>query len=544
MHKSRFFGGIVLLAVSVAGCSLGAASPHRDLTVPGDPTMLYFVDPASVPGLTVRTLTEGDSAPRYVHVSYPELAAAPQLSAALHTEAERQLRGFRGTTGAGEAPPRPELNVEWQLAAASGGIAGVRMRTSEFHKGGWGNSIRTFWYDGQTGKAFDSTGLLKGQDALRDLTELVREQLRERGPQVDRNEVKADRDEFDALAFNRSGDLVVEFDDCQIGACSLGRLAVAVPSQQAEPLLSESGRRAQQAVSAAAAAAPPAIPGSAPQTGLEDESQSPPAGSSGENPISKGTSGISKAAPRPPGEGTPQAPEKGSAAPEGAPTVSKGRTKETPLPTPEAPSDAPGTVDCDRAKCVALTFDDGPGPNTGRLLDELRAGAARATFFVVGSGAAAQPDLLRRMAAEGHLVGNHSWNHRDLSKAATSKITDSLRRTQDTVRTSTGQAPTLLRPPYGAIGSGLTDIAKQLGLALVTWDVDTGDQQARSAKEIADRAVEGAHPGAVILMHDVRRAAVDAVPEIIERLRGKGYTFVTVPDIHGGTGPQPGLLYG
>ncbi|MEU0571002.1 polysaccharide deacetylase family protein [Nonomuraea sp. NPDC005983] len=538
----------MLLAVSVAGCSLGAASPKRDLTVPGDPTLLYFVDPASVPGLTVRTLTEGDSAPRYAHISYPELAAAPQLSAALHAEAERQLRGFRGTTGAGEVAPRPELNVDWQLAAASGGIAGVRMRTSEFHKAGWGNSIRTFWYDGQTGTAFGSAGLLKGQDALRDLAGLVREQLRERGPQVDRNEVTASRDEFDALGFNRSGDLVVEFDDCQIGACSLGRLAVAVPSQQAGPLLSESGRRAQQAVRAAAAAAPPAIPESPaqldPENGPPAESQSPPAGSSGENPISNGTSGISKAAPQPPGEGTPQAPEEGSAAPEGSPRVSKGRTKETPLPTPEAPKGAPGAVDCDRAKCVALTFDDGPGPNTGRLLDALRAGSARATFFVVGSGAAAQPDLLRRMTAEGHLVGNHSWNHRDLSKAATSKITDSLRRTQDTVRASAGQAPTLLRPPYGAIGSGLTDIAKQLGLALVTWDVDTGDQQARSAKEIADRAVEGAHPGAVILMHDVRRAAVDAVPEVIKRLRAKGYTFVTVPEIYGETGPQPGLLYG
>jgi peptidoglycan/xylan/chitin deacetylase (PgdA/CDA1 family) len=200
-------------------------------------------------------------------------------------------------------------------------------------------------------------------------------------------------------------------------------------------------------------------------------------------------------------------------------------------------------VDCAEAKCVALTFDDGPGPFTGRLLGLLREAQARATFFTVGSSAAAQPELLRRMSSEGHLVGNHSWVHRDLSKQASSKIADSLGRTEDTIAAAIGQAPTLVRPPYGAVSGDLRDIARQHGFSLVTWDVDTGDEQGAKAADIANRAVREAHPGAIILMHDTHQETVDAVPDILKRLRGKGYSFVTVPELYGSAGMQAGRLY-
>ncbi|MFI6741909.1 polysaccharide deacetylase family protein [Nonomuraea sp. NPDC050451] len=500
MHKLRFFSGIALLALSTTACGLAAGSPERDVMVPAEPTMIDFVDPAAVAGLSTRTLTDDYYAgSRYVHISYPEFQNAPALNRALRAEAERKWRDFRGRTEGRAAYTRPELNVDWQLAAASPQAIAVRLRTGEFQGAGWGYSTRTYWFDRRNGKVTESAGLLDGEHALRQLAQLVREQLKERGSQVEREEVAAGGDRFDSMAFNRSGDLVVEFDDCQIGPCSLGRLAVAIPADRVRLLLSEFGRRAQDDVREAARRA---------QDDVREVAR-------------RAQDSVREAARRAP-----------IRQPETAPTES-----------PRAVSNRAGTVDCAKAKCVALTFDDGPGPYTAKLLDILRKERARATFFVVGSNAAAQPELVKRMSAEGHLVGNHTWDHKDLSKQATSRITDSLRRTEDAVSTAIGQRPALARAPYGAVSQAVRDVATELGLALVDWDIDAKDLLADKAGDIADLAVRKAHPGAIILMHDIHRETVDAVPDILKRLRGKGYSFVTVPELYGSAGMQAGHLY-
>ncbi|GGT37469.1 polysaccharide deacetylase family protein [Nonomuraea spiralis] len=477
MHQTRFFAGIALLALSAGGCGLASASPERDVLVPAEPTAIDFVDPATVVGLSTATLTNEDDHSRYVHISYPELTDAPGLNHALRAEAERQLRAFRAAKSVNGDYPRSELNVDWQLAARSPQAVGVRLRTGEFLGASWGNSTRTFWFDPRTGKAAGSMALLGGQEALDRLAVLVKEQLKGRGPQIERAGVRAEADQFDSMAFNRSGDLVVEFDDCQVGPCSLGRVAVAVQAGRVAPLLSELGRRAQESVREAARNALPAGP------------------------------------------------------------------ETTPTTSPEASSNRAGSVNCARTKCVALTFDDGPGPQTGRLLDLLAAEKARATFFTIGTNAVAQPGLLRRMSAEGHLVGNHSWSHRDLSKQPTSKIADSFGRTEDAVRAAIGQEPALARPPYGAISKDVRDVARDLDLSLVGWDVNSRDEPGAKSSEIADRVLEKAHPGAIVLLHDTNRATIDAIPSILRELRGKGYTFVTVPELYGSADMRAGRLY-
>ncbi|MEW9553896.1 polysaccharide deacetylase family protein [Nonomuraea sp. NPDC050783] len=511
MHKTRSVAGIALLVLSAGGCGLAAASPERDVMVPAEPTLIDFVDPASVPGLSPRTLTDGRAArgSRYVHIAYPELADAPALGRALREQARRQLRDFRERAGDEiTGGPRPELNVDWQLAAASPQAVAVRLRSGEFTGTGWENSTRTLWYDPRAGRATGSAGLLAGGDALRRLAALVRQQLKSRGAQVERNEVTGEGDQFDSMAFNRDGDLVVEFDDCQLAPCRLGRLAVAVPAGRATPLLSEFGRRAQQAT---AERHNPAPPQSAP-------SQAAPSQTA---PSRTAPSQVAPSQTAPSGT-TPKA------APSRGPAAAGGRA---------------GGVNCATAKCVALTFADGPGPYTAELLDVLRREGARATFFVVGASAAAQPGLLRRMSAEGHLVGNHSWTHTDLSKQSSAKIADSLERTRGAVAAATGQSPTLVRPPYGAVGKDLRNVAREKGYALVAGDVDTADQRGGTTPDIADRGVRGAHPGAIIMMHDIRRESVAAVPDILKRLRGKGYSFVTVPELYGPAGMQAGHLY-
>ncbi|MEU6715931.1 polysaccharide deacetylase family protein [Nonomuraea sp. NPDC046802] len=472
MHKMRFFSGIALLAFSAAGCSLAATNPGKDVVVPAEPTLIDFVDPATVVGLSTETLSEGHApAGRYVHINYPKLADAPALNRALRAQAERQLRDFKSRTNRKVGPEmlRPELNMDWQLAASTPEAVGVRLRTGEFLGANWSTSTRTFWFDPRNGRAVGSTGLLNGRDGLGKLEVLVKNHLK-------KNQLADDL--FDSMAFNRNGDLVVEFDHCQVGPCSLGRQAVAVPAAQAGPLLSDLGRRAQRAVR------------------------------------------------------------------ERALTALREAPEMTTRPTsPDAVSNRAGSVDCAKAKCVALTFDDGPGPYTGRLLDILLRNRARATFFTVGMNAAAQPGLLGRMSAEGHLVGNHSWAHHDLSKQPSSKVADSIARTEDTISAAIGQRPQLVRPPFGAMSQELHEVARERGLSLITWDVDAEDQVGSKSGDITDRTVRKAHPGAIILMHDIYRESVDAVPDILKRLRGKGYSFVTVPELYGSADLQAGRLY-
>ncbi|MFB4314278.1 polysaccharide deacetylase family protein [Actinomadura sp. 21ATH] len=198
------------------------------------------------------------------------------------------------------------------------------------------------------------------------------------------------------------------------------------------------------------------------------------------------------------------------------------------------PRTAVAPVDCRTARCVALTFDDGPGPETGRLLDMLAGYGARATFFVVGGNAAALPATLRRQRAAGHEIGNHTQAHRDLTRLPALRVSSDIQRTQQVVKAATGRGATLLRAPYGAVNGTVTGVARSLGLVHVGWNAAPG-----SGGDIAAEAVAAARPGGVVRLRDTDRESVDAVPEILARLAADGYTFVTVPELRAaGTVPR------
>ncbi|QXJ20358.1 polysaccharide deacetylase family protein [Actinomadura graeca] len=208
-------------------------------------------------------------------------------------------------------------------------------------------------------------------------------------------------------------------------------------------------------------------------------------------------------------------------------------------PTTTAPELAaarpvPGPVDCSHAKCIALTFDDGPGRYTRELLRTLAARRARATFFVVGDNAAADPGLLRDAAAAGNELGNHTQAHRDLTRLPTMQINSDVQRTQDVLRTALGRCPTLLRPPYGATNTTVSSVAKSLDLVQVLWSIDPGDWRMRDPERIASRVVERARPGAVVVLHESRKPTIGAVPRILDRLARQGYSFVTVSELMAG----------
>ncbi|MDT0331848.1 polysaccharide deacetylase family protein [Nocardiopsis lambiniae] len=198
------------------------------------------------------------------------------------------------------------------------------------------------------------------------------------------------------------------------------------------------------------------------------------------------------------------------------------------------------SLDCVRLKCVALTFDDGPGEDTGRLLDMLADYDARATFYVLGSLVEEFPEVVERTHAEGHEMGNHSWKHDDLAGMSEQGVAKDIGRTNQAVRAITGSDPWTIRPPYGSLNG---TVRKAVDQPLILWDVDTMDWQSRDTAKVAEHALTHTTSGSVVLFHDIHPTTVDAVPEVLAGLHHQGYHFVTVTDLFGLQALSPGDVY-
>ena len=206
--------------------------------------------------------------------------------------------------------------------------------------------------------------------------------------------------------------------------------------------------------------------------------------------------------------------------------------------TPEARTYSSCHVD---GPYVAMTFDDGPRPGTTtQLLDILKQRNIKATFFMIGTNVVAHPEIARRVLAEGHEIGNHTWTHPQLSKLSNQQVTEELTKTQEAIKNACGFAPTLMRPPYGAITKLQREwIEKQFGLNVILWSVDTNDWRRPGASVISQRIIKGAQPGAIILQHDIHQQTVDAMPAALDALLAKGFKFVTVSQLIAMNHPKP-----
>ncbi|MGY4956671.1 polysaccharide deacetylase family protein [Streptomyces nigrescens] len=211
----------------------------------------------------------------------------------------------------------------------------------------------------------------------------------------------------------------------------------------------------------------------------------------------------------------------------------------------KAPRGAAGDgVDCRKAKCVALTFDAGPSENTDRLLDILKKEKVRASFFMLGKNhVEKRPAEVKRIDAEGHELANHTWSHQILTEISPDAAKREMSRLQEAVRKITGKAPRLMRPPQGRTDGSVSEISKDLGLAQVLWSVTAKDYQTNDSALITKRVLEQTERDGIILLHDIYRGTVPAVPGILKELKKRGYTVVTVSQLLSPAKPEPGMVY-
>ena len=200
-------------------------------------------------------------------------------------------------------------------------------------------------------------------------------------------------------------------------------------------------------------------------------------------------------------------------------------------------------VDCAQVKCVALTFDDGPTPYTDRLLSILTANKAKATFFEIGNKVAANPAGAKRVVEAGMELGNHTWEHPNMTTLPPEDVPSQLSRANDSIVAATGVTPKLWRPPGGLTNAAVNEQAGKLGLAGILWDVIPydwiNDSNTAASRLLLMTQIK---PGSVVLLHDTYSSTVDIVEQFIPVLKANNYHFVTISQLLGQR--APGSVYG
>ena len=176
-----------------------------------------------------------------------------------------------------------------------------------------------------------------------------------------------------------------------------------------------------------------------------------------------------------------------------------------------------------------MTFDDGPNTRyTPILLDGLKKKNIRASFFLIGENIEGNEDILLQMRKDGHLIGNHTWDHVQLDKIPAEKARLEIEKTNNRIYEASGIYPSYVRPPFGA---WIKDMELSVTMLPVFWDVDTLDWQSKNIDSILSIAQKQVHDGSIILMHDGYQTSVDAALKIADLFTEKGYVFVTADQL-------------
>lgn len=187
---------------------------------------------------------------------------------------------------------------------------------------------------------------------------------------------------------------------------------------------------------------------------------------------------------------------------------------------------------------IALTFDDVPDSRfTPKVLDQLKRQGVKATFFIVGHRAQKHPDLVRRIHAEGHIIGNHSYTHPQFKRRTVKQFEVEIKKTEKIIENIIGYRPKLIRPPYGEINEAQLKWAQKNGYCVVNWNVDSLDWKGLNKQQVKKNIMKGISPGAIVLQHagggtsSTLEGTVQAIPEIVQAIKKRGYKFVTLPEL-------------
>lgn len=198
-------------------------------------------------------------------------------------------------------------------------------------------------------------------------------------------------------------------------------------------------------------------------------------------------------------------------------------------------------IPCDLVPCMALTLDDGPSTLTPGFLDVLRDEQSAATFFMLGRNAQSFPDTVRRVAAEGHQIGNHTWDHSYLTQLTPEQVADQLGRTATLLRGLSGQPVATFRPPGGFVDDEVVEVAAE---PAILWSVDTRDWEKPADDDLARYAIERPNVSTIMLMHDIQAGSARVFDRVVAGLRDRGFALVTVDALFGGTVPGGIVRYG
>jgi peptidoglycan-N-acetylglucosamine deacetylase len=183
-------------------------------------------------------------------------------------------------------------------------------------------------------------------------------------------------------------------------------------------------------------------------------------------------------------------------------------------------------------KLVALTFDDGPNPRyTPGLMQLLEKRRTKATFFVLGEMLRSSPSISAAQVSPLFEIGNHSYDHKQLTKLGDDAIIRELSRTEDLITSVTGRRSVLVRPPYGAADSRVRRLCAQEGYRVIQWDIDTNDWRGRTVQQMSENILKNVRDGSIILMHDHFKTSHETTGIIIDELRARGFEFVTVSEM-------------
>lgn len=182
----------------------------------------------------------------------------------------------------------------------------------------------------------------------------------------------------------------------------------------------------------------------------------------------------------------------------------------------------------EEAPKIALTFDDGPGESTPKLLDGLKERGVKATFFLIGKSAQENPDVVKRLYEEGHLIGNHTYHHVQLTAVSEETAREEIEKTNEVLEAIIGERTQYVRPPFGEWHKGMEEELKVLS---VLWSVDPLDWTTENTDEIVNRVVTDTEENDIILLHDCYESSVEAALRIVDILKKKGFEFVTVDEL-------------